>query len=220
MTSRCEDHVLRTIATYDAIAPHYGLTATPALRAWEESSMRLFAGDLPGRRVVVVGCGDGRDSRYLCSLGLDVLSFDLSDGMLAEARRLDPESTYQKLDCREITTLSERFDGAFASGCLYHLQRHEFRQLLADVLMLLNPLGVLYLNLKIGRGEEFRDVPDERYPGGDEARRMLRGPRYYAYYQRSELTSYFIGYDVVRQRDVEHPQEVVEAWLRKPKGDG
>jgi hypothetical protein len=67
-----DEHVRKTIATYDVIAPHYRVTAIPELRAWEESSMRLFASYLQGSRVLVPGCGDGRDSRYLSSLGLDV----------------------------------------------------------------------------------------------------------------------------------------------------
>ena len=59
-----DDHIERTIATYDVIAPHYHVTATPELRDWEESSMRLFADFLGGTSVLVPGCGDGRDSRY------------------------------------------------------------------------------------------------------------------------------------------------------------
>jgi hypothetical protein len=70
-----DDHVERTIATYDVIAPHYHVTATPELRDWEESSMRLFANYLGGTSVLVPGCGDGRDSRYLLH---SVLMFFLS----------------------------------------------------------------------------------------------------------------------------------------------
>jgi len=56
------DHMEETIATYDRIAPHYVVTATPEMRAWEERAMRTFQSFLPGERVLVPGCGDGRDS--------------------------------------------------------------------------------------------------------------------------------------------------------------
>src|SRR6202166_4022933 len=77
-----KDHVKQTIATYNLIAPDYKLTATPEMRAWEEESMRKFAGYLAGKQVLVPGCGDGRDSRFLLSLGLAITSFDLSDSIL------------------------------------------------------------------------------------------------------------------------------------------
>ena len=81
-TQANNDHVTQTIATYNVIAPDYKLTATPEMRAWEEKSMRMFGGFLPGKRVLVPGCGDGRDSRFLASLGLAITSFDLSEEML------------------------------------------------------------------------------------------------------------------------------------------
>ena len=71
------DYVAQTIATYNVIAPDYKLTATPEMRAWEENSIRRFGGYLAGKRVLVPGCGDGRDSDFLRSLGLEIHSFDL-----------------------------------------------------------------------------------------------------------------------------------------------
>src|ERR1700728_4654323 len=85
------DHVAQTSATYNVIAPDYILTATPEMRDWEENSMRTFAGFLSGKHVLVPGCGDGRDSRFLASLGLSITSFDLSESMLSIARAHDPE---------------------------------------------------------------------------------------------------------------------------------
>jgi cyclopropane fatty-acyl-phospholipid synthase-like methyltransferase len=208
-------HVSKTIATYDVIAPHYRVTATPELRAWEESSMRLFASYLRGSRVLVPGCGDGRDSRYLSSLGLDVWSFDLSDGMLAEARTLDVRGRYVKLDLRDVASLGQTFDGVFASGCLYHLRRDEFATFVHDISAMLEPGAVFYLNLKIGTGEEYRAVPGDQYPGGAQARQLLQGERYYVYYQRQELAQYFRPYQRLHERELQHAEEVVEFWLRK-----
>ena len=201
-----DEHVRKTIATYGVIAPHYRVTAIPELRAWEESSMRLFASYLLGSSVLVPGRGDGRDSRYLSSRGLDVLSFDLSDGMLEEAR---------KLDLRDMASPSQTFDGVFASGCLYHFRRDEFATFVHDVYALLEPGGVFSLNLKIGTGEEYRVVPGDRYPGGAQARRLLQGDRYDVYYQRQDLAQYFRPYQWLHECDLQHAEEVVEVWLRK-----
>jgi SAM-dependent methyltransferase len=210
-----DEHVEKTIATYNAIAPYYKLTATPEVRAWEESSMRLFANYLNGSSVLVPGCGDGRDSRYLSSLGLDVFSFDLSDGMLSEARNLDPDGRYEKLDLRDIECLNRGWDGVYASGCLYHLTRSEFERCLAAIHTILAPTGIFYFNLKIGSGEEYRATPGARYPGGEVARQFLLGERYYAYYRRDEIANYLQPFERLYERDMEYAEEIVELWLRK-----
>jgi SAM-dependent methyltransferase len=209
------DHVTQTIATYDVIAPDYKLTATPEMRAWEENSMRRFNSHLTGKRVLVPGCGDGRDSRFLRSLGLAIDSFDLSKGMLKIAKELDPGGNYSHLDLREIGKCSGPYDGIFASGCLYHLTKLEFAKCIESCRTQLSPKGVLYLNMKKGHGERFEERPGPRYPGGIEAQERLRGKRFYAYYQRDELLS------VVKDFEILHEQELIpgdggfEFWLRK-----
>src|SRR5436190_17654452 len=99
------DHTERTIETYDQIAAAYHVIATPEHRAWLEDSMREFHSRLPGRMVLVAGCGEGRDSRHLQTLGARVTSFDLSAGMLALARASDPAGEYLHLDLRQVQTI-------------------------------------------------------------------------------------------------------------------
>ena len=122
------DYVAQTIAMYNVIAPDYEHTATPEMRAWEENSMRRFGGYLAGKRVLVPGCGDGRDSRFLRSLGLEIHSFDLPEEMLKIAVAQDRQSTYFRMDLREIDRCEGTYDGIFASGCLYHLNKPEFSE--------------------------------------------------------------------------------------------
>lgn len=208
------DHVARTISTYDAIAKDYWLTATPELRAWEQDSMRIFKRYLPGSRILVPGCGDGRDSRYLSSLGLQVTSFDLSRQMLAIAKSLDASGEYRKLDMRDIRSLAGNYDGVFASGCLYHLTKAEFTACLGDIACLLKRRGILYLNLKEGQGEGFRDKPGRKYPGGQKARATLKGERFYAYYRPQEMRSLFGNFAILSERKLRHPERVREFWLQ------
>lgn len=210
-------HVTRTIATYDQIAADYHLIATPAHRAWLEDSMREFHRRLPGPHVLVAGCGEGRDSRYLQSLPAIVLSFDLSRGMLDQARRSDPDGTYLQLDLRDTSSLAQTFDGIWACACLYHLTITEFATCLQDLHRLLNPNGLLFLNLKLGTGEEFIDVPRQGYPGGGAANEKLRGSRFYAFYSRTELDGYFIGFSVEKERRdlLKEGDGAMEFWLRK-----
>jgi SAM-dependent methyltransferase len=209
------DHVTQTIATYDRIAPDYKLTATPEMRAWEEASMRRFAGYLPGKRVLVAGCGDGRDSRFLRSLGLTVSSFDLSSEMLKIAADQDASGDYSCLDLREINRCPGPYDGIHASGCLYHLTKAEFAKCGKDCYDLLPPGGIFYFNMKEGTGERFEDKPGPSYPGGIEARERLKGKRFYAYYKREELLALLEDFEVLKEQRLLPGDGGFEFWLRR-----
>lgn len=212
------DHVAQTIATYNLIAPDYKLTATAEMRAWEEESMRKFAGYLVGNHVLVPGCGDGRDSRFLLSLELTVTSFDLSEEMLKIARAQDPKGRYVLADLREMDKLQRGYDGVFASGCLYHLTKTEFAEWVESCRTLLSTAGVLYLNMKEGQGERFEEKPGPCYPGGEEARTRLQGKRFYAYYQRDELVAGLRGFEILHEQKLVPGDGGFEFWLRKVDG--
>ncbi|MEH2559130.1 2-polyprenyl-3-methyl-5-hydroxy-6-metoxy-1,4-benzoquinol methylase [Bradyrhizobium algeriense] len=209
------DHVTQNMETYNRIAEHYHVTATPGLRAWKEESMRRFAAFLPGAHVVVPGCGDGRDSRFLASLALQVTSFDLSDAMLRIARERDPSGTYLKLDFRDMANLRGPFDGIWASGCLYHLTKAEFVRCVTTCRSLLSKAGVLYVSMKEGQGERYEEILGPRYPGGAEARALLQGRRFYAYYERDELLKALDGFALLAEQRVEPAERGFELWLRK-----
>jgi SAM-dependent methyltransferase len=210
-----DEHIKSTIETYDKIASHYKLTATPKLRRREESSMAEFVKYLPGKKVLVPGCGDGRDSRYLTSRGLEVISIDLSKGMLEEAKKEDPQGSYQLYDMREIDKIGSLFDGIWASGCLYHLTKIEFQSFLENCKGILSKDGVLYLNMKEGAGEEYLDSPKSSgYPGGKKAKELLVGARFYSYYSYDELLSYFGHYEILKRRRLKYAEKVFEFWLR------
>jgi cyclopropane fatty-acyl-phospholipid synthase-like methyltransferase len=185
------------------------------MRAWEEQSMRRFAGYLAGKRVLVPGCGDGRDSRFLASLGLAIASFDLSEEMLKIAMAEDPKGSYVLMDLRDIDRCAGPYNGIFASGCFYHLTKPEFARCVRSCRALLSPAGVFYLNMKQGHGERFEDKPGPRYPGGAEARERLQGKRFYAYYQREELLSVLQDFEILREQPLIPGDGGFEFWARK-----
>lgn len=211
------NHVKTTIDTYERIASYYGLIDVPELRAWKEWSMDFFTSLLPGSRVLVPGCGHGRDSEYLRRQGLSVVSTDLSRSMLREAKAFDSSGEYVLADIRDLSAMPGSFDGVFANGCLYHLTRHEFVTFLADARHKLNTDGVLYVSMKLGSGSEMKSAPGTAYPGGEAARAALVGPRFYQYYQHTELLSLFDEYELIEWKSLAVQREGVnEYWLRAP----
>ena len=209
------ENIKLTIETYDRIASNYNVTKTSKLRRWIENSMDIFVHYMTGRRALVVGCGDGRDSKYLSSKNLIVTSIDLSKGMLDEAIKNDPSGDYKLFDLRNIDKLRAQFDGIWASGCLYHLTRNEFSKFLKKAKTVLREDGILYLNMKEGSGEEYSDKPkSERYPGGIKSKKLLIGKRYYSYYSHEELISYLNGYEIVKERRLKFAEKGFEFWCR------
>lgn len=204
-----------TIETYDKIASNYNVTKTSKLRRWIENSMDIFADYLTGASVLVVGCGDGRDSKYLSSKNLIVTSIDLSKGMLNEAIKNDPSGNYKLFDLRNIDKLGTQFDGIWASGCLYHLTRNDFCKFLQKSKRVLTKDGILYLNMKEGSGEEYLDKPkSEGYPGGIKSKKLLTGTRYYSYYSHEELTAYLKEYRIVNERRLKFAEKGFEFWCK------
>ena len=179
--------------------------------------MRIFSGYMSGKKVLVAGCGEGRDSRYLRSMGFRITSFDLSDGMLEVARSDDPNGIYLKHDLREIGSVG-RFDGIWACACLYHLTKEEFSICINDIWSSLNSGGVFFCNLKIGDGEQYIDKPRPGYPGGCEAQEKLSGRRFYSFYELPELESIFINFKLLKKRRdlLKEGKGAMEFWLEKP----
>lgn len=70
----------------------------------------------PGR-LIDLGCGTGRLCRHFAARGFDCVGVDLSDEMLAKARELSPDITYQKANLVDLADIPDAcFDYA---ACLF-----------------------------------------------------------------------------------------------------
>jgi SAM-dependent methyltransferase len=80
--------VAHTLARYDEFAEWYErwIGGGPPLIAAQANLLPAVA----GQRVLDVGCGQGRMSRYLAGLGAEVTGVDISAAMLGRARALGP----------------------------------------------------------------------------------------------------------------------------------
>lgn len=54
----------------------------------------IIRGDVHGRRALDFGCGTGRSTRFLRTLGFDAVGVDIAEPMLALARERDPGGEY------------------------------------------------------------------------------------------------------------------------------
>lgn len=91
-------HVSETRTAYDAVAESYAELLRDALESgpWDRAMLATFA-ELVGTTGPVgdLGCGPGRLTAHLASLGLDVFGVDLSAGVVEVARRAHPELRFE-----------------------------------------------------------------------------------------------------------------------------
>ncbi len=124
-----------------------------------EAAKRLVRHKGRPLRVLVIGCGYGRDSIYVAkSLGFRVLGVDVSEKAIEMAREnsLKAEATKAEFKLADFRDLRSYFDVVLVSN-LYHLLPPEGRRDLAEnVARLLGPDGVLYLNaISVNDGEHY-----------------------------------------------------------------
>ena len=117
------DHVATTIATYDRFAADWVEVANnDEIDRWIKDSIRKFVELLPTSKVLVPGCGDGRDSQYLGEIGNEVESFDLSSGMLQFAAKRNVPGRLWQMDLRDVGSLQGKY-GIFFCPTRLHLYR-------------------------------------------------------------------------------------------------
>jgi len=75
-----------------------------------------------------------------------VLGIDLATNMISLAKANNPNATFKVMDCRSISTLTEKFDAVVGAFCLPYLSREEADKLIIDISVLLNDQGVCYIS--------------------------------------------------------------------------
>ena len=106
---------------------------------------RLLAEHVAGRRAMDFGCGTGRSTRFLKSLGYTTIGLDISQEMVAIARRRDPEGDYRVIDDGDFRRLDRYgFDLVQSAFTFDNIPRFERKvQLFTELGNLLASEGIL-----------------------------------------------------------------------------
>jgi SAM-dependent methyltransferase len=176
--------VAETVARYNQVAAEFAaLWSSLHL----QRQLQAFAQCVGGQRLVLdLGCGPGRDMRFLIDLGCQVVGLDLSTAMLSQARQRLPGAPLIQADLRYVPLATGTLDGAWACASLLHLPHAQLPAALAEVARLLRPGGVFYLAVKGGTGHRWlTDQVGRRY--------------FVAFYQPTELETALVmsGFQVL-----------------------
>jgi SAM-dependent methyltransferase len=103
-------------AAYDEVADEYSRVLDPDGVGLVDPVLTELVGDVTGRDVLSLACGQGRDARLLARLGASVTGVDVSAEMLRYALRheaADPRGiSYLHGDAQDLPALAARsFDG-------------------------------------------------------------------------------------------------------------
>jgi SAM-dependent methyltransferase len=138
--------------SYDNVAREYAekLYGELAGKPFDRERLDLFARRVRGGRVCDLGCGPAQIARYLHDRGVDAFGVDLSAGMLAEARRLNPDLQLVQSSMLALGLRSEVLDGIAAFYCILHIRREQVACALAEMRRVLKPGGLLFITFHIG----------------------------------------------------------------------
>lgn len=168
------------------------------LSAWKTSERDSFLSQLRAhkhQRLLEVGAGVGRDSRFFQDAGCDVTCIDLSPNMVSRCR--DKGLNAHVMDVAHLSFEYESFDAVYSFNSLLHVPKEELPAVLLEVHRVLVPGGLFYFGTYGGFDHQGIHEEDGHVP-----------PRFFSFYDDDHLTSVasklfdvsdFRSFDVVGQ---------------------
>lgn len=210
--------VLRDFYSHEA-ADFYKKYGDPLDIEWE---VKEFLGKLSGR-ILVVGCGSGKEVRYLSKGNNDVWGFDLSSEAILMAKSEHPhlKERFFVEDLYNLDRIMDgKFDGIVANAILLHLlDRDDISNVLKSMHNRLNKGGVCFIRLiekYESNGEFLPQEFDSKYLDTHIDEKSQRGKgRWFVYYKQTELIRFAkdAGFHVIKKHRKRHDRFPNIWWL-------
>jgi SAM-dependent methyltransferase len=147
--------LVATRVAYDTVATDYAVQVGSALadQPLDRAMLSVFAElvvAIGGGLVADLGCGPGRVSAYLQSLGVTAFGVDLSPAMIAEARRLCPTLRFDVGSMFDLDLADGAVGGIVAWYSIIHVPPELLPVLFAEYHRVLAPGGQLMLAFQVG----------------------------------------------------------------------
>lgn len=120
---------------------------------WREN-LGIFHKFLPSGKLLEIGCGAGRDAQDLINLGYDYLGTDISVGLLAEARKNNPDGVFKKVSLYNLD-FKEPFDGFWCAAVLIHVPKDRISEALLSINRNMKTGATGFITVKEGEGERL-----------------------------------------------------------------
>lgn len=203
-------------ASYDRVAAHYAEEYFGELerKPFDRQLLDEFAVSVRARsgQVREIGCGPGHIARYLQNRGVSMRGIDLSEEMVKQARRLNPDIEFERGDMLALNAPDESFAGIVSFYAIIHLKRADVTRALREMNRVLKPGGRLLFSFHGGEGELHRDEWYDKPVSID-----------VTLFEKDEMKGYLeaAGFEVERiverePYEFEYPTRRVYAFARKP----
>ncbi len=174
-----QDYREVTRQSYDQTAHEY---QENTLKLQPEVKAKAFLSYLaPESKILDLGCGPGRDSKFFVDKGYEVIGVDISPQMIAIARNSVPQANFLVSDIESLKLNDESIDAIWASASLLHVSKKAMSGVLENLYRTLKPEGIFYVSMKKGSGEELQ--ADDRYGGVE---------KFWNYVSEDELTQLLV----------------------------
>lgn len=149
-----------TQKSYDTVARAYAdeIYAELAGKPFDREVLDRFAERVRGHGPVCdLGCGPAQIARYLRDRGVDTFGVDLSAGMLAQARRLNPDLNFVQSSMLALGLGSETLSGIAAFYSIIHVARTQVVDALSEMRRALRSGACLLLAFHLGAEDSHHD---------------------------------------------------------------
>jgi len=156
MQAHDDEHRRSIQASYNAVARAYADAIYDELKGkpFDRELLDRFAERVRSRGPVCdLGCGPAQVARYLRDRGVNAFGLDLAAGMLAEARRLNPDLGFVLGSMFALGLKSDALAGIASFYSIIHVARDRVLPVFSELRRVLRPGGLLLLAFHLGSGE-------------------------------------------------------------------
>lgn len=143
----------QTVRTYDINAAEWA-SQHASERFWGQE-MDRFSELLPNGKVIEIGSGGGRDAKELIAKGYEYTGTDVSEGLLEEAKKVNPDTTFIKQSVYDLDFPNDTFDGFWASAVLLHIPKERIDEAMGKLHGVVINNGIGFISIKQGEGQRI-----------------------------------------------------------------
>jgi SAM-dependent methyltransferase len=141
-----------TRTAYDIVATDYAelLRDELAVKPLDRAMLAAFAELVGNGKVADIGCGPGRITAHLDSLGLTAFGVDLSPRMVAVARQAHPSLQFEEGSMEALDVADGALGGVVAWYSIIHTPPERLAALFAEFRRVISVDGLLLLAFQVG----------------------------------------------------------------------